>query len=467
MNQNAAPALAPPSKDVGPRCQRTVARPAEATGIGLHTGQETTVRVKPGEPGTGIVFVRTDIPGYARVAAVIQNRVLQQRRTALKDKEAEVHTVEHLLSAAMALGLDNLEVELDGIELPGLDGSARPFVELLQRAGIHEQEAPVKPIVVREPIEVSHGDASLIALPYPNGLRISYTLDYPSIPTLPSMFYSAELTEERYVSDIAPARTYCLRREGEMLLAAGLGKGANRENTVVLEDDGTVEGVKRFPDEPVRHKVLDLIGDVALAGAPIHAHLIAVKSGHELNAALVKKILEHEEDLLEERRDEALGALDIRELTRILPHRYPFLLVDRIIEVQGTQRAVGIKNVTYNEPFFQGHFPGQPVMPGVLLIEAAAQVTGAMLLGSSEHAGKLAYLLGVDNFKFRKTVVPGDRVVIESEALRVKERTGQARVKATVDNQVVCEGVLKFMLIDATPPGANGGASRGGGAQAL
>jgi len=447
----------------GPRRQRTLARPtAEISGVGLHTGERVTVRAKPAEPGTGIVFVRTDVPGYARIPCSVAARTHSQRRTALRHGDVEVHTVEHLVSAAIGLGLDNLEIEVDGEEMPGMDGSARPFVELLQEAGAHDQELPCKEIVVTEPVEVSQGEASLVALPYPQGLRISYTLDYP-VPTLPSMYYSVEVTQDRFVSEIAPARTFCLRREAEMLLAAGLGKGANTDNTVVMDDDGSVEGELRFPDEPVRHKILDLIGDLALLGAPLRAHIIAVKSGHELNAALAERIVEREDELLQVRRDEALTALDIREITRILPHRYPFLLVDRIIEVEGTQRAVGIKNVTFNEPFFQGHFPGQPVMPGVLLIEAAAQVTGAMLLGSSSHAGKLAYLLGVDNFKFRKTVTPGDRVVIESEALRVKERTGQARIRATVDNHVVCEGVLKFMLIDAAPADRSDGAGDGAG----
>ena len=449
MNDTAA-ALSPEETAVQPRMQRTIAKPTTVMkGIGLHTGEETTCKVKPAPPGTGIVFVRTDIAGYARIPCIASNRVNSQRRTAIRCGEAEVHTVEHLLSAAVGLGIDNLEVELDGLELPGIDGSARPFVELLLEAGIHEQEEPCNEIVVTEPIGISTKDASLVALPYPHGLRISYTMDYP-VPTLPSMHYSLEMTEERYQQDIAPARTYCLKREAEMLLAAGLGKGANTDNTVVVNDDGQVEGELRFADEPVRHKILDLIGDLALVGGRLRAHVIAVKSGHEMNADLARKIVEGQEERLLDRHDETLTALDIRRITQILPHRYPFLLVDRIIEIQGATRAVGIMNVTFNEPYFQGHFPGQPVMPGVLLIEAAAQVTGAMLLGSRDHAGKLAYLLGVDEFKFRKTVIPGDRVVIESEAIRIKNRTGAARIRATVDNTVVCEGVLKFMLIDAS-----------------
>ena len=274
------------SEDVRP--QRTIARPAEVQGVGLHSGQTTTVRVKPAPPDTGVVFVRTDVPGYARIPALISKRTEVPLRTALANEGQQVHTIEHLLSAVVGMGYDNLEVEVDGIELPGMDGSAQAFVQLLREAGVHEQDEPAREIVVREPIHISHDGASLVALPY-DGLRITYTLDYPD-PTVPSMHYSCEVTEERYAKDIAPARTFVLKREAEALLAAGFGKGASLENTVVIGEHGP-EGDLRFADEPVRHKILDVIGDCALLGAPLCGEVEVVRGGHALLCEVLRAAL--------------------------------------------------------------------------------------------------------------------------------------------------------------------------------
>ncbi|MBI4575989.1 MAG: UDP-3-O-[3-hydroxymyristoyl] N-acetylglucosamine deacetylase [Planctomycetes bacterium] len=432
--------------------QRTIKRAVEVSGAGFHLGAAVKARLKPAEAGTGVVFVRTDLPGAPRVSAVLESVTEQPRRTALRRGEAEVHTVEHLMATAYAMGITNLEVEVEGPELPALDGSALPLYEVLDEAGAIEQDADRPRYAVRRTLSVTDGEASLVVVPQASGLTLSYTLNYEGThPT--SQHFSVPVNEGSFRRELAPARTFVMESEVEACLAAGLGKGATTSNTLVVRADGSVkENALRFPDEFVRHKTLDLLGDLALANVELEAHVIAVKSGHRTNAMMVRQILEAmEDDAREEERERGIQPgveMDVRQIQKLLPHRFPFLLVDRVVEIEGDRRAVGIKNVTYNEEFFQGHFPGQPIMPGVLQIEAMAQLAGALLLRKAENVNKLAYLMSLDDVKFRRTVVPGDQLVLEAEALSVRPDRAKVRTKASVDGRVVAEAVIRFMLVE-------------------
>jgi len=436
--------------------QKTIKNIVKISGIGLHTGEKTSLVFKPAPPNTGIIFIRKDIPEDVPLKAIIDNLVnIEQfpRRTSISNQYFYVHTTEHLLSALFALGIDNIFIEIDGEECPGLDGSSANFIELLKKAEICELEEPKEIFKIKEPIYISENGSCLIALPSEN-LKISYTLDYPG-SIIKSQFASFVIEPEIYEKNIAPARTFCLEDEVEKLKKIGLGKGSDYFNTLVIGKNGVINNSFRFEDEPVRHKILDLIGDLALLGNFLCAHIIGIRSGHILNTKLIRKIRE------QEKKEKYVGVgaptltpvpcknLDTEEIEKIIPHRYPFLLVDRILEIEEDKKAVGIKNVSINEWFFQGHFPGRPVMPGVLIVEAMAQVAGVLMLSKKENRGKLAYFMSIDKVKFRRSIKPGDQLIVEVEVIKLKSKVGQIKGKTFVDGKLAAEANLMFTVVDA------------------
>lgn len=432
--------------------QRTIQNAAEVAGRGLFTGLPVTVRFKPAEPGAGVVFVRTDQPEPVQIGARLENLSKRARRTSLRNGTASVETIEHCLSAVRALGIDNLIIEMDNAELPSGDGSALPFVEPLKGAGVVEQDAMREWLPITEPVRVHEGDAELVAWPGERDkLEIIYELDYGPGTAIGQQIHRFTLDRDDFAAEIAPARTFVTDEEASQLRAAGLGLHLTYADVLVVGRDGPVENAYRFANECVRHKILDLIGDLMLAGCYVCGKIYARKSGHHLNHELVRRLLgAHTRQQRQEHLARAT-ALDVRVVQRILPHRYPMLLIDRVIEVDGDRRAVGIKNVSINEPFFQGHYPRQPIMPGVLIIEAMAQLSGILLSQKLEHTGRVAVLLSLDNVKFRRPVVPGDQLVIEAATVRVKSRSGETQCRATVAGEPVAEAVIRFMLVDVEP----------------
>jgi len=427
----------------------------ELAGRGLFTGEPVCLRAHPSEPDTGIWFLRTDQNPPIRIAATVENVSKRARRTSLRNGTVAIETVEHWLSACAGLGIDNLQVDLDANELPGLDGSCRGFVETLHKAGIREQDAERTPHVVTDVVRVVDGDCELVALPplnpEDNALEVSYDLDYGPDSPIGHQHFRCVVTPETFEANIAPARTFVLQAEAEALRANGLGTHLSYTDIVVFGKDGPIDNELRFPDECVRHKVLDLIGDLTLLGRPLVGRVYARKSGHALNHDLVRALRRQSQEQARTAFLARRPVVSIQKVQRILPHRYPFLMIDRVVEVEGTKRAVGIKNVTINEPFFQGHYPGDPIMPGVLIIEALAQIGGVLLSQELEHKGKVAVLLSLDKVKFRRAVRPGDQLVLEAEALRVRSTTGHVRGRAHVAGELVAEAEIKFILTDAEP----------------
>ncbi len=460
--------------------QKTTEKPITITGTGLHTGNPSTMTFKPAPINHGIWFKRVDLEGQPQLKADIGNVVELARGTTLGNKEMKIHTVEHIMAAFAGLQIDNLLIEIDANEPPVLDGSSLPFVEAIKKAGIIEQDAPREVCIIENTIAFADEKLGIDIVVFPSDeFRVTFMVDYEN-PVLGKKYTSMYSLEDEFETQFAPARTFCFLSEVEMLHKNGLIKGGTLDNAIVIIDReikpteisylhelfNLQENVKintegilntsplRFQNEMVRHKTLDLIGDLYLLGVPIKGHIIAARSGHRANIEITKLIRREHEKMQIKSRFSSAGqlkdvVLDAQALSKILPHRYPFMLIDKIIDLVPNERVVGIKNVTINEPFFQGHFPGHPIMPGVLILESMAQAGGILLLNSEEHPDeKLVYFTGLDNVKFRKPVLPGDQLRLELELLKLRKSICKMAAKAYVDGDLVCQAELAAAIID-------------------
>ena len=431
------------------KLQKTIKSECKISGKGLFGGSEAKVIFRPAQPDTGVVFVRTDLPEPVRIKAIVPNLAERSRRTSLKKGSVSIETVEHCLAAVGALEIDNLIIEIDGLELPAPDCSSVEYFKVLNRVGVVEQQAERKEFVITEAVSITDGGASIYALPYADDvLNITYDLDYGGHTGVGKQLFSCRLTPDGFEKNLAPARTFLLEAEARQFQARGMGTHLGPRDILVIDSDGPIKNSFRFPNECVRHKIVDLIGDLVLVVRAIKGRIVAYKSGHSLNQQLARRLYEA---VQQKERIVKLGTdalLDIRQIARVLPHRYPFLLVDKVIEIEGDVRIKGIKNVSINEPFFQGHFPGTPIMPGVLVVEAMAQVSGLLFAQKLEHTGKLALLLGMDEVRLRKTVVPGDQLILIAEVVKSGKRMAQCKCRAMVGDAVAAEAQIKFMLVD-------------------
>jgi len=428
--------------------QRTLASPAQLKGTALHTGESVNLTIHPAPPGHGFKFRRTDLPDQPIIEAAVANVRTVERATTLVEGSAKIHTVEHVLSALTGLGADNALIEMDANEPPIGDGSAIAYVEVIRAAGLVEQDAPRVFLEPSEPVVIESKGSMMVVLP-DTKFRISCTQVGPEGRF--TQFLSAEITPEFYETQIAAARTFVFYEDVKPLMDKGLIKGGSLENAIVARGDSVLSKEPlRFPDEFVRHKILDIIGDLSLAGRRLRGHVVAVRPGHGPNTDLARALIKRHADVVAMAPKPVAaeaGVLDINDIHRILPHRYPFLMVDRIIEVTESS-ALGVKAVTINEPYFQGHFPGHPVMPGVLQVEAMAQVASIVMMRRVENLGKIGYFMSADAIKFRKPVVPGDTLFIDCKMISMKRRLGKAECKCLVNGEVVSEGELLFGLVD-------------------
>jgi UDP-3-O-[3-hydroxymyristoyl] N-acetylglucosamine deacetylase/3-hydroxyacyl-[acyl-carrier-protein] dehydratase len=425
--------------------------PVQVRGKGLLLGEEATADILPAPANHGIIFERVDLNPPVQIPALVHNVARRSRRTTLTVGSTTIETVEHCMSAFAGLRIDNALVRISGPELPCGDGSAAPFVEPILQAGLVEQDAPRTIYAVSEPIHVSEGEATLAVFPSDDAqFRVIFDLDYgPNANRIKRQTQTFSSGNGDFEHEISRARTFSLREEAQALWERGMCRHLTPKDVLVIGEDGPIDNSYRFDNEPVRHKIVDLLGDLYLVGCEVHGRFIAYKSGHELNRRMCVKILEQMET--QKRRDALLRgqALNIRAIQRLMPHRYPMLLVDRVVQIDGDRKAIGVKNVTINEPFFQGHYPGTPIMPGVLIVEAMAQLGGVLMSQKLEHTGKIAVLLSLDKVKLRRPVTPGDQLVLEAESLRAKARTGTVKCKAFVGSKVAAEAQICFMMVDA------------------
>jgi UDP-3-O-[3-hydroxymyristoyl] N-acetylglucosamine deacetylase/3-hydroxyacyl-[acyl-carrier-protein] dehydratase len=463
--------------------QRTISEQVSISGTGLHTGNECNMIFKPAPENYGIRFIRVDLDSKPEIPAIADNVVDISRGTTIGVGDAKVHTIEHVLAAIVGLQIDNIIIELDAAEPPIGDGSSVPYVEALKKAGFTQQNEPKDYLIIDETViyHEEENQIDIVALPL-DSYRVTVMVDYQN-PALGSQHTGLFDLEKEFASEFAPARTFCFLSEIEGLADQGLIKGGDLDNAVVIVDKKADEselkniqkilGLKekltigdngilnnkelRFRNEPVRHKLLDLIGDLALIGVPVKAQILAARPGHRANvefAKQVRKLYQQKKLVKKYQFVKKEGAIfDINAIQRILPHRYPFLMVDKIIELELDKRVVGVKSVTVNEPFFQGHFPGQPIMPGVLIIEAMAQTSGILILNSlPDFKEKLVYFMQINNAKFRKPVMPGDQLFLEIVLVSKKTKIFLMKGKAIVNEKIVAEADFMAGVVDRDAP---------------
>ena len=430
--------------------QKTLAKSASLTGTSLHTGSQVTLKLQPAPADHGIKFRRADLPDEPTVDAKIDHLKFVERATTIADGNVKVHTVEHVLSALYGMGVDNALIEMDASEPPIGDGSAYPFVELIKKCGVEEQTALRRTLEVREPVHIETKTGSLLTIVPDRKFRISCTQVGPEGRF--TQFYSTELTPEIYEKEIARARTFVFYEDVKELLDKGLIRGGSLENAIVVRGESVMgKEPLRYPDEFVRHKILDIVGDLFLAGCRFLGHVIAIKPGHGANAELTKALAKRYAQMISMVPPQVIphgtGVMETKDIMAVLPHRYPFLMVDRIVSFEGDNKCVGAKSVSINEPYFVGHFPGHPVMPGVLQVEAMAQVASILLRKQHRLEGGIGYFMSAEGVKFRKPVVPGDLLLIEAELIRAKGNVGKANCRCVVNGEVVSEGVLMFAFV--------------------
>jgi UDP-3-O-[3-hydroxymyristoyl] N-acetylglucosamine deacetylase/3-hydroxyacyl-[acyl-carrier-protein] dehydratase len=441
--------------------------------VGLHSGNRVAMSFVPAPPNSGIRFRRLDLEGQPEIEARVENVAQTARSTTLARGNAKILTVEHLLAAFSGCEVDNVIVELDGNEPPIGDGSAREYCRMIEEAGIVPQGEPREPYSITTPMELQTRESFLSVFPHD---RFKVTCTSADAQGRFTQLLSLEITPESWKRDLAQARTFCFFEEIEFLIKNGLIKGGSLENAVVIRDDAvlTTEPL-RYPDEFVRHKILDLLGDLALLGRPLCGHVVAVRPSHTVNCELTRMIAAQmrkpmvamqtfappppalagqggapatDVNEMFAQMAQSGGALDILQVMKILPHRFPFLMVDGVTKVEGN-KITAFKNVTINEPYFQGHFPDHPIMPGVLQLEAIAQVAGILMLRQAENYGKIAYFMSAESVKWRKPVRPGNTLVIEVELVKSRGKIGKARGVCSVRGETVSEADVTFMLVES------------------
>jgi len=457
--------------------QRSIQKEVSLCGTGLHTGEKSMITFKPAPVNYGYRFVRTDVENSPEIPALIDNVVDVLRGTTIALNGVKVHTTEHVLAALYGLQIDNCRIELSGPEPPVMDGSSHPFAEALLEAGFQEQDEPKNYLVIDETIEYHDADNSvdIVALPL-DSFRVTVMVDYKN-PALGSQHSGLFDLDKEFVKEFSSSRTFCFLSEVEGLANQGIIKGGDIDNAIVIidkvmkEEELNALGKKlgkenllagengilnnrelRFANEPARHKLLDLLGDIALLGMPLQAQVLAARPGHASNVAFVrqlKKYADRNKLARQYQHEKKAGVIfDINAIQKILPHRYPFLLIDKIVEFKLDERIVSIKNVTMNEPFFQGHFPGNPIMPGVLILEAMAQTGGIMMLNGNDNIQEsVVYFMGIDKARFRKPVLPGDTLVIEAVVTNRRRNVCQFDAKAYVRGELVCEASLMATVV--------------------